>query len=62
VTQRDYIAIANAVAQTRAFAGPDSQPALTLLTNLLADAMFADNPRFKRDKFMAACALEGANT
>lgn len=63
MTRKDYILIAEAINQARATANaalPARQRAcmlqgINLTTNELADRLYADNPRFDRGRFYAAC-------
>lgn len=58
MTRKDYVAIAKVIAETRAAYGQDSpavENALVFLTYRMAQHMAADNARFNRDTFLAAC-------
>ena len=58
MTRKDYVAIAKVVAETRAaYADVDGEveKALVFLTHRMANVMAADNARFSRETFVAAC-------
>ena len=66
MTRKDYVSIASAIRQSRATANA-ALPArmraqmlqgINLATNELADCLYADNPRFDRGRFYAACNTE----
>lgn len=65
--KKHYEAIAAAILKTRADYALEPTPpvyrkgaceALCLLAYRLARAMAADNPKFDRDRFLAACGVE----
>ena len=61
MSKKDYVAIAAAVrshlepAKTRI--GSDGYAAIVCLALSLADTFAADNPRFDRSRFYAACGI-----
>jgi len=59
MTRRDYVAIAAALAAERAcWTKADGIFALTSAANRIADVMSRDNPRFDRERFLAACGVQ----
>ena len=62
MTKKDYIAIARAVSSTtKDYLGKtdvDPQAMMADLTWELADVMQADNPKFDRARFLAACGVQ----
>jgi len=71
MTKKDYIALAAALARLNAKAQAEvrNNGAFALLylggvqdaTDAIADACAADNPRFNRGAFLAACTAEQGN-
>lgn len=68
MTQRDYIAIAKAIYDSRRTRnsqfgnGPLAEAERRVageIASRIADVLEADNPRFKRDAFMKACDTYG---
>ncbi len=65
MTRKDYINLANRLSGTypASYAGTQTEVATYkqwyLDISAIADAFQADNPRFDRDKFMAACLPKG---
>lgn len=57
MTRKDYQAIAATIAEAKEARPGSSTPEATreYIANRLADALAADNPRFNRAKFLAAC-------
>lgn len=58
MTKKDYIAIAEALANARAATGDDKHSALTYAANQLAAVLARDNPRFDRERFLTACGVK----
>lgn len=59
MTKKDYEAIARVIARNTRIADGDASrlSAVALIADGIADAMAADNPRFDRRRFVAACGL-----
>lgn len=58
MTRKDYIAIAAALVRASAASETDNQRRGVQRSALcIADVMAADNPRFDRAKFLAACGV-----
>ncbi len=61
MTRKDYIALAASLKSVARFARADSEvtPAevAALAAEVIADALAADNPRFDRSRFLAACGV-----
>jgi hypothetical protein len=59
MTRKDYVAIANAVADVLKTCEVDSaeSTAVEFLATKLADVCQSDNARFDREKFLTACGL-----
>jgi hypothetical protein len=58
MTRKDYVRLATAMRDTRiaeSGIGGDSTTTWRLLLRNVSDALLADNSRFKRDRFEAAC-------
>lgn len=58
MTKKDFNAIANAFARA-ADKGGSKEGALHMAAGLIAAHCRQSNPNFDRDRFMAACKLEG---
>ena len=54
MTRKDYIAIANAICEA-SHTAPSA--AIDTLAHKLADVCANDNPRFDRQRFLAACGV-----
>ena len=52
--RKDYVALAGAICRTRRQHG-DRYGFLAAVTENIADVLAADNPRFDRGRFIAAC-------
>lgn len=59
MTRKDYTAISRLIANHLPIHAPldDSHLGSTRFINRLADYLADDNPRFDREKFIAACTL-----
>lgn len=57
MTRKDYYALADAIATTRIDYeyNPDALSGVSYVTRKIADVLAADNPRFDRARFFAAC-------
>lgn len=55
MTKKDYIKIAAALAYTRTV---DHREVWGVIVNEIADILAADNARFDRERFYAACSKE----
>jgi hypothetical protein len=56
MTRKDYIALAGAIRETRELVlSPVAVSAVESVTQKIADALAADNGRFDRERFYAAC-------
>lgn len=64
MTRKDYVAIAKAISDGQFIdLRTNGEVAVSVLTRAkiarqLADAMSRDNPRFDRDRFLAACGVQ----
>jgi hypothetical protein len=60
MTRKDYIMIANIIAfnQVDFVEGDDGHTLLKILANQFANELQADNPRFDRARFLAACGVK----
>jgi hypothetical protein len=63
MTRKDYVAIAGAISAVRQYSYlsgmPQFQSALDMVTGAISQVMIEDNPRFDRERFIAA-TMEGA--
>ena len=56
MTKKDYILLADVIAKAKISEGVETtETALRLLTLDLVERLQRDNPKFNRDKFLAAC-------
>jgi hypothetical protein len=59
MSRKDYVLIASTISEERAIAKGQFEEigaaALASFAERLADKLAADNPRFDRDRFIAAC-------
>ena len=61
MSRKDYVTIAAAIAKARSEFVSDEYKAATILTaQYIADALAADNPRFDRERFLAAARNESS--
>ena len=63
MTRKDYVAIAGAISAVRQYSylsGAEFQAALDQVTGAISEVLRQDNPRFDRQRFIAA-TMEGAN-
>ena len=63
MTRKDYELIAGAVRDALHSARPwseDKEDGIRLAVRSIADALAADNPRFDRSRFLAACGVAPA--
>jgi len=60
MTRKDYIMIAEIIAfnQEQFVEGEDGHTLLKILANQFANELQADNPRFDRARFLAACGVK----
>jgi len=60
MTRKDYIMIAEIIAfnQEQFVEGEDGRTLLKILANQFANELQADNPRFDRARFLAACGVK----
>ena len=59
MTRKDYVAIAERIAETRKYHERDEAvDALDFLARDLAQHMANDNPRFNRARFLKACGVQ----
>lgn len=62
MTRKDYIALADTILAAKR-ATPDTDATILgidIATRSIADALAADNPRFDRARFLAACGVAPA--
>lgn len=57
MTRKDYVAIAQTISKVRAEAF-NKEDALDRLTDEMSRLLKADNPRFDRERFVAACGVK----
>jgi hypothetical protein len=58
VTRKDYEAIASCIRGEReGWSQPEPRIAVSRIARHLAEIMAADNPRFDRKRFLAACGV-----
>jgi hypothetical protein len=58
MTRKDYEAIARAIASARKATPYDALRYVDAVASNIADALAADNPRFDRERFIAAATEE----
>ena len=55
MTRKDYVAIASAISAVREYSSASEfQSAVDMVTGAISQAMMQDNPRFDRQRFIAA--------
>lgn len=57
MTKKDYIAIAGAIKDARYECERGQQESITRVAERIADVLKSDNPRFDRERFMAATRI-----
>jgi hypothetical protein len=64
MTRKDYVAIASAISAVRQYSYlsgmPQFQAGIDQVTGAISEVLMQDNPRFDRERFIAA-TMEGAN-
>jgi hypothetical protein len=62
MSRKDYVAVAAVIAsevlQLRRVGNLDAVDTVYTMTKVMADVFGSDNPRFDRDRFLAACGFE----
>jgi len=59
MTRKDYVAIASAISAVREYSSASEfQSAVDMVTGAISQVLIEDNPRFDRQRFIAA-TLEG---
>ncbi len=61
MTRKDYVALAESISRARGkvavFRAPSADTVFSFITEEIALDLASDNPRFDRDRFMAACRV-----